>query len=196
MLAIHRPVTESVHNGQLVFYNKALQHDNVVLLIGDSVIERLLWFARKQFPPNVVVMAKGGDKTGHLLWRIDNTPDEGSDKVSRIILHIGTNNLGARSRARSVFDAIQNVVRVLHQKYKCAHIYVIPLYCRGDVDPELIYHVNQDLLKIKDAEILGSFWDGIVEEGVYDPSRFEDMVHLNKSAYDDFYRKILTYINN
>ncbi len=196
MFPVHRSVTETVHHGQLQLYNTAIaRHKEVTLLIGDSVMERLVWFAHKVFPPHVVLLAKGGDKTGHLLWRIQNTPD--SDNVTRIILHIGTNNIeqSKQRSAKPVCEAIHNVVRILHEKYKHAHIYLIPLYYRGDVDPELITHINRGTAAVKNAEVIHDFWEDIVPQA-YDPTRFAlgDLVHLNTIAYNDFYLKLMTYI--
>lgn len=187
MEPVLRKVTADLHAQQLVKYNEAIAaYEDVTLLIGDSVIERLQWYAHKTYAPNVVILAKGGDKTGHLLWRLQNTPS--SSRVKRVILHIGTNNL--KDSAKPVVDAIAQVTREIAKRFPEATIHLIPLYYRADIDPELICRVNVDIMRLPGVTAMPKFWDDILTPGQYNASEFADHVHMNLAGYERFHTKL------
>ena len=144
---LKRSSTAELHRKQLITYEQKLRDNSkLTLLIGDSILERLDWYAERfeSFPPHVAMLAKGGDTTAHLLWRLDNNEDEyrtsDSDKISKVILCIGTNNLKKSSQPQDIAECIGITITSLRRKFPLAHITVLPLYhrqCNAEKSEEL-----------------------------------------------------------
>jgi lysophospholipase L1-like esterase len=133
-----------------------------VLFLGDSITEgwgtrgREVWAENygKLDPANFGI---GGDKTQHVLWRIDNGELDGiSPKV--VVLMIGTNNIGYLPE--DILAADTKIVQEIHQKLPDTKLLLLGIFPRG-ADPndpkvaamrETIKTVNQGLAKLDDGD--------------------------------------------
>lgn len=195
MIPIYREATKQVHSNQVVKFQEMLNSgvNPITLIIGSSVMERFDWFAKKTFPAHVVLLAKGGDKIEHLLWRLNNTPN--SDKVTKIIIQIGTNNLTVKNiTTEQLSNGCVQVVTLLKNKFPRGKIIFPKLYYRGDVSTDKINKVNDELKRKLGDDFDEKFWDDFLPGNEYDSSKYLDHVHLNKESYDSFYKKMLTVI--
>eukprot|EP00047_Mylnosiga_fluctuans_P017120 m.58872 g.58872 ORF g.58872 m.58872 type:complete len:410 (-) comp6930_c0_seq2:65-1294(-) len=178
---LYRAATAERHAEQVAGFTAA----TTTLLVGDSIIERLVWFAQAHFSRETLVLAKGGDRIEHLLWRLQETPD--SPTIARVVLIIGTNNLGGKATPTAIATGIAQVVTVLRVKYPAAAIDVLPLYNRASISPSIISEVNStaqaDLAAAQGVTWRAGFWDGLLPSGEYDASHYDDEVHLNLASY-------------
>lgn len=190
--AQHRRVTQERHEEQLRLFTESID----TILWGDSVFERFIWFAQKDFGPNVLILAKGGDKIEHLMWRAQHT--EGSTSIKNLVLHIGTNNLGGRQSVDTIAGGILGAAETLHAKFPQARITLIPLYQRQDVDPSVVHSLNDKLREGINSEyttLRSDFWDGLLPSDRYEKKFYEDNVHLTKRSYEWFYEQMTALLN-
>lgn len=127
-----------------------------VLFLGDSITARWaqspdIW--EKHFgayqPANFGI---GGDRTQHVLWRIDNGELDGiSPKV--VVLMIGTNNIG--SSAEEITRGDKKIVEQIHQKLPNTKLLLLGIFPRSAnaTDPARakIKAVNAELAKLDDG---------------------------------------------
>lgn len=116
--------------------NARLAKGNVDLLfLGDSITQgwndNEVWqkyYARR----NAANMGIGGDRTQHVLWRLDHgNEDDISPKL--VVLMIGTNNSnGTDNTAEEIADGIGAVVRKLRSKLPETKILLLAIFPRGE----------------------------------------------------------------
>ena len=131
-----------------------------VLFLGDSITEGWgnapdVWKQHygKLDPANFGI---GGDRTEHVLWRIDHGElDDIHPKV--LVLLIGTNNIG--DTAAHIEKADEKIVAEIHQKLPDTKLLLLGIFPRG-ADPanpnvagmrEKIRTVNAGLAKLDDG---------------------------------------------
>lgn len=111
-----------------------------VVFIGDSITHGLessaVWkdiFAKP--PYNALNLGFGGDRTEHVLWRIEHGELDGY-KAKVIVLMIGTNNTGHRPREEETpVDTIVGINEILHnirKRQPQAKIVLHPILPRGE----------------------------------------------------------------
>lgn len=184
----YRPVTHDKHIEQLLKFNQNID----TLLIGDSIIERFEWFAKKKFDENVLILAKGGDTIEHLYYRLTFEGNPDFTNIKKVIFNIGTNNLGKKNINTN--DIVNNInIIYLRIKEMCpnADIKFIPLYYLNKTNPDIITEINSQL-KLK-MNLIDDFWSEILPN-YYNASYYLDDVHLNESSYDKFYEHIKKFI--
>src|SRR5204863_676117 len=72
----------------------------------------------------------GGDRTEHVLWRLQNGELDGiQPKV--VVLMIGTNNTGANS-AEDIADGIKAIVKTIREKSKDSKVLLLAVFPRGE----------------------------------------------------------------
>src|SRR3954454_12867028 len=105
-----------MHEG---FLERARQGNIDLLFLGDSITQgwngngKAVW-QRHYAPRNPANFGIGGDRTQHVLWRLDNGEvDPIKPKV--VVLMIGTNNLGSNSDDQIV-EGITTIVSRLRSK--------------------------------------------------------------------------------
>ena len=109
-------------------------HANV-LWIGDSIVEKLegpgktVWdkyYARR----DAVNLGIGGDRTEHVLWRLDHCNLECVTPKLAIVM-IGQNN-GPSNTAEEIADGVSAVVTKLRQKLPDMKILLLAIFFRGE----------------------------------------------------------------
>lgn len=172
-----------------------------VLFLGDSITEGWtkaphIWehyFGRYQ-PANFGI---GGDRTQHVIWRIENGELDGiSPKV--LVLMLGTNNTGDNT-AEEIAAADRKIVRMIRQHLPETKILLLAVFPRGprnnrDGTPEpwekrmaIIHAVNADLAKLdsgKEIRFLDINAHFMANDGVTIPNIImPDQLHPNAAGY-------------
>ncbi|HEX6443231.1 MAG TPA: GDSL-type esterase/lipase family protein [Stellaceae bacterium] len=178
-----------------------------VIFFGDSLTERFetwdapdLW--RQHMAARGVLNAGvNGDRTEHLLWRLDHGNLDGPTPLGMVLL-IGTNDLG---HGRSVEDTAEgiraNLVR-LREKAPGARILLLGLWPRGG-DPdskfrEPIREVNNRVRTCGDdrtvfyADIGGVLLD---PDGRLSKAISPDLLHFNRAGYERLVPKLDPLVN-
>lgn len=103
-----------------------------LLFLGDSITqswnENPVWM-RYYAPRNAANFGIGGDRTQHLLWRIDHGATQGFEPKVAVVL-IGTNNLDANSPEETA-AGIQAVVDRLLSRWRETRILLLGVFPRG-----------------------------------------------------------------
>ncbi len=105
-----------------------------VLFLGDSITEgwggggKAVW-EKNYAPLDAANFGIGGDKTQHVLWRIDNGELDGiSPKL--VVLLIGTNNIGYP--AEEILKADDKIVQEIHDKLPQSKLLILGIFPRAD----------------------------------------------------------------
>jgi len=171
-----------------------------ILFLGDSITEgwnksgENVWkdYVEKYRAANFGI---GGDRTQHVLWRIQNGELDGiSPKV--VILMIGTNNI--RYSAGEILKGDLKIVEMIHAKLPNSKLLVLGIFPRAfprsddpakgrvKADREKIQTVNQGLAKLEDGsktrylDIGGHFLD---TSGNIPKEIMPDGLHPNEAGY-------------
>ncbi len=117
-------------------FNERVKEGNVdLLLIGDSITQgwegsgKDVWneYYTKR---NAVNLGIGGDRTQHVLWRLENGNVDGI-KPKLAVLMIGTNNAGANS-AEEIGEGIQAIVKKLREKLPETKVLILAIFPRSE----------------------------------------------------------------
>ena len=162
-----------------------------IVFIGDSITHGLdgseAW--KKYYEPRKALnLGFSGDRTEHVLWRLDNGNLEGVDPKAFVVM-IGTNNAG-HNRADSAQTAlgVVAIVERLVERYPNAKVLLLGIFCRGENN-------DDELRKINDAtnEMLAKVYpneggqvkylnindDFLTEDGVLSADIMPDRLHPN-----------------
>ena len=121
-----------------------------VLLVGDSLVNGLHRYHRvwsKYFEPlHALNFGVGGDRTQHVLWRIENGEIQLNLQVA--FVHCGTNNLD-RDNPAEIRDGIASIVYTIQEKKPNANIVsgLLPRDQEISSRCDKIQLVNQKLMK-------------------------------------------------
>lgn len=177
-------------------FNKRAQAGNVNLLfVGDSItqgwenpdVQRNIW--AKHFGPRQPMNAGiGGDRTQHVLWRLDNGNITGI-KPKVVVLMIGTNNAGANT-PEQIADGIKAVVGKLRAKLPETKVLLLAIFPRGANPSDVLRQKNT-----KANELAKTCADGkmvhyldigpkfLQEGGVLSKEIMPDLLHLSVKGY-------------
>ncbi|GBD35119.1 hypothetical protein HRbin36_00223 [bacterium HR36] len=179
-----------------------------VLFLGDSITDA--WggeghnpkaagakiFEREFVPLKAANFGIGGDRTQHVLWRIQNGELQGiQPKV--VMLMIGTNNSnGNDNTAEEIADGITAIVREIHKRSPKTKVLLLGIFPRGK-DPnnpavkaqrEKIARVNQIIAKLDDGGKTVKYMDighlFIQPDGYIPPEIMPDYLHLSEKGYE------------
>lgn len=133
----------------------------------------------------------GGDRTQHVLWRIENGELEGI-KPRAVVLMIGTNNAGV-DPAEDIARGITAIVETIRTKQPQAKILLLAVFPRGEkptgkmgVANEKLKQVNAIIQKLDDGKMVhfldigGKF---PVIDGNLSAEAMPDFLHLSESGY-------------
>ena len=115
------------------FLSQAKKGDIDLLFLGDSITQgwnnNEVW--RRHFGPRKAAnFGIGGDRTEHVLWRIQNGELEGiAPKVT--VLMIGTNNSGANT-PEEIAQGITAIVDELRKRLPNTKILLLGVFPRGE----------------------------------------------------------------
>ena len=172
-----------------------------LVLLGDSIMHFWEWehkdsWARLTANRTVLNLGYGGDRTQHVLWRIDRGELDGYE-AKCIILMIGTNNNSSKdSKPENVAAAIEKIVAEIRRHQPAAKIVLHPIFPRGE-SAQSVRHAeararNDETNKLlkkfadKDGRIIWiDFNDKIVDETGWVPkSIMADQIHPTDAGYE------------
>jgi len=177
------------------FVAQAKEGKAQLVFLGDSITagwgsKSAIWNAAfgKYDPVNFGI---GGDRTQHVLWRIENGELE-VIKPKAVVLMIGTNNSGTDS-AEDIAKGITAIVDTIKTKQPQAKILLLAVFPRGEkptgkmgVANEKLKQVNATIAKLDDGktvhflDIGGKF---PVVDGNLSAAAMPDFLHLSESGY-------------
>lgn len=175
-------------------FNERVKKGNVgMLLIGDSITQgwegagKDVW--KNHFEKRKAVnLGIGGDRTEHVLWRLDNGNVDGiAPKLA--VLMIGTNNSGANT-SEEIAEGIKAIVTKLREKLPKTKILILGIFPRGankdDGRRKVTAGTNEIVAKLADGEMVHYLDIGpkfLEEDGTLSKEIMPDLLHLSPKGY-------------
>ncbi|MCZ6795575.1 MAG: platelet-activating factor acetylhydrolase IB subunit [Planctomycetota bacterium] len=177
-------------------FNERVRQGGVdVVFVGDSITQgwegagRDVW-SKYYGARRAVNLGIGGDRTQHVLWRLDHGNVDGiSPKVA--VVMIGTNNSGGdRNPASEMVDGVTAVVETLRARLPETRILLLGIFPRGERFNDQrgkILQVNQTISKLDDGEFVHYLDIGhrfLEKDGSLDRKIMPDFLHLSPHGYE------------
>ncbi len=165
-----------------------------LLFLGDSITDgwrgggKAVW--EKNFAPlKAANFGIGGDRTEHVLWRLQHGELDGI-KPKLAVLMIGTNNLGANQDGE-IADGIKAIVDELHKQTPETKLLLLGIFPRGmkadDPARDRIKHINSIIAKLDNGQVVKylDIGDKFLEaDGSLPKSIMPDALHPNAKGYE------------
>ena len=175
-------------------FNKRVAKGNVDLIfIGDSITHgwegrgKDIW-AKYYTPRKAVNLGIGGDRTQHVLWRLDNG-NLYNIKPKLAVIMIGTNNSRDNS-PQEIYEGNKTIVAKLQKKLPDMNILVLGIFPRGKDSNDARRKVNQKanamIAKLADGkrvhylDIGAKFTES---DGRLTKKIMPDLLHLSPKGY-------------
>lgn len=168
--------------------------DARILFIGDSITQgwegagKDVW-ARYYAPRKTVNIGIGGDRTQHVLWRLENGNLQGVNPKVAVVM-IGTNNSGNnRNSAGEIVDGVRAIINRLRSDKPDTQILLLAIFPRGEQFNDQrgkIAQVNQVLQKLNDGAKIHYLDIGhrfLADDGSSPKSLMPDFLHLSPEGY-------------
>lgn len=196
--AITPEVKDAHRHAQFLARIKA-DPDIDLLFLGDSITDgwprngEATWLKFAPYKP--ANFGVGGDRTEHLLWRLENGELEGIRPKVTIIM-IGTNNIGRNPPDTPEWAAtgVRKVVDTVREKLPSTKILLLGVFPRGEKsDPkyEAVKKINESISKLADGgkvrylDISKAFLD---PNGAIPSEIMPDKLHPNGEGYAIWYK--------
>jgi lysophospholipase L1-like esterase len=182
-----------------------------VVFLGDSITHNWEGPGKAQWehyfagePYKALNLGYGGDRTEHVLWRVQNGEFDGY-KAKAIVLMIGTNNGGHRLDVETPADTvlgIRAILKALAAKQPEATVILLPIFPRG-ANPDDPYRVRNAI--VNDA--IKGFADGkkviwcdfndqfLNPGGVLTKEMMPDFLHPAGYGYEIWARNVIPLID-
>jgi lysophospholipase L1-like esterase len=181
------------------FLDRAKQGNIDLLFLGDSITAgwngknregegpRQVW-DRYYEPRHAANFGIGGDRTQHVLWRIENGEIDGI-KPKVVVLMIGTNNLRANTQ-EEIADGITAIVKTLRETLPESKILLLGVFPRGakadDRARDRIKDINRRIRKLDDGSTVRYLDIGerfLESDGAISKEIMPDYLHLSRKGY-------------
>ena len=201
----HSAITPSKkdENRHKVFLKIAAKGNIDVLFLGDSITDA--WggeghgtkapgaeiFKEEFLPLKAANFGIGGDRTQHVLWRLQNGELKNiQPKV--VMLMIGTNNSNRTDNsAEEIAEGITAIVKEIHKRSPKTKVLLLGIFPRGPkLSPqrEKIAEVNKIISKLDDGGKTVKYLDigkkFLQEDGTLPKEIMPDYLHLSPKGYD------------
>jgi lysophospholipase L1-like esterase len=173
-----------------------------VLFLGDSITDG--WggeghsakargatiFAKEFEPMKAANFGIGGDRTQHVLWRLQNGELDGiAPKVA--MLMIGTNNSnGKDNTAEEIADGVTAIVKEIHKRSPKTKVLLLGIFPRGpkpNPQREKLKQVNSIIAKLDDGGKTVKYLDigdkFLEPDGTLPKEIMPDFLHLSEKGY-------------
>ena len=189
-----------------------------LVFLGDSITQgwggagKEAW-AKYWAPMGAANFGIGGDRTEHVLWRLDNGNFDGL-KPKLVVLMIGTNNTGHKGRpqkelngaiydctAQQTADGVRAILDRLHAKTPDTKVLLLGIFPRG-ATPEDSYRKQNEATNA----LFAKFADGqkvhfmdigktfLGEGGTLSKDIMPDLLHLSPKGYDMWSEAIVSKV--
>jgi beta-glucosidase len=170
--------------------------DAQLLFIGDSITQgweapgaKEVW--QKYYGNRKAVnIGIGGDRTQHVLYRLQNGNLEGVKPKAAVVM-IGTNNSnGEDNSAQQIAEGVKAIVKELRTREPQMKILLLAIFPRGEnFNPQRgkITQVNQVLQKLDDGKNVFYLDIGhrfLEEDGTLSATIMPDYLHLSQKGYE------------
>ncbi len=186
-------------------FNERVKQGNVDLLfIGDSITQgwegagKAAW-SEKYGKRNAVNLGIGGDRTQHVLWRLDNGNIDGI-KPKLAVLMIGTNNSG-QNTSEQIAEGITAIVTKLRDKLPETKVLILAVFPRGADGTNKNRMVNEGANQIvakladgKNIEYLDIGPKFLDDKGNLSKEVMPDLLHLNPASYQTWADSIEAHV--
>jgi lysophospholipase L1-like esterase len=183
---------ENRHKGFLEIAKKGNIH---VVFLGDSITDgwrgsgKDVWKDEME-PLKAANFGIGGDRTQHVLWRIENGELEGY-KPKAAVLMIGTNNLSANTD-EEIADGVKAIVEAIHKQQPKTKVLLLGIFPRGekptDKNRDRIKNINKIIAKLDDDGKTVKYLDigdkFLEKDGTLSKEIMPDFLHLSKKGYE------------
>lgn len=179
-------------------FMKRKQQPIGVLFLGDSITEgwngagKKVW-ADRYAKLDAANFGIGGDRTQHVLWRIEQGELDGI-KPKVVVLMIGTNNVGGP--AEQITAGVKAIVDQIHAKLPDSKLLLLGIFPRGasalgkDGQPypnrAKLQSVNAELAKLDDGKqtrYLEIWKQFLTEDGTLTKQIMPDVLHPSERGY-------------
>jgi lysophospholipase L1-like esterase len=205
IMPVLHPGTEKRHES---FNEISKKGEAQLVFLGDSITHgwegkgKEVW-EKYWAPLNAANFGIGGDRTEHVLWRIEHGNFDGL-KPKEIVIMIGTNNTGHQGRAQKELDGaiyqctaqqtadgVKTIVSKLRQKCPGAKILLLAIFPRGEKPTDKMRQQNE-----KTNAIIKTFADGktvffldinskfLQADGTLTRDIMPDLLHPNERGYE------------
>jgi len=175
-------------------FNERVKKGNVDLLfIGDSITQawegpgKEVWKSHYE-KRNAVNLGIGGDRTQHVLWRLDHGNIDGLHPKLAVLM-IGTNNSGTNT-SEEIADCIEAIVGKLREKLPQTKVLILAIFPRGATSDDAKRQVNEKanaiVQKLADGKMVSYLDIGpkfLAEDGTLLKEMMPDLLHLNPKSY-------------
>jgi lysophospholipase L1-like esterase len=187
-------------------FNKRVKQGNVDLIfIGDSITQgwegagKNVWneFYGKR---NAVNLGIGGDRTQHVLWRLDHGNIDGINPKLAVLM-IGTNNSGSNT-SQQIAEGVKLIVEKLRAKLPNTKVLVLGIFPRADnfdaaknktekgtpddAKRKVNEGANEIIKKLADNKMVFYMDIGpkfLQPDGTLSREIMPDLLHLNEKSY-------------
>jgi len=177
-------------------FNERIKQGNVdLLLIGDSITQgwegngKDAW-EKHYTKRNAVNLGIGGDRTQHVLWRLDHGNVDGISPKAAVLM-IGTNNSnGNDNTAEEIGAGIEAIVKKLREKLPKTKVLVLAIFPRGEKpNPQREKNAKASAIAAKLADNENVFFLDIGEkfltpDGTLTKEIMPDYLHLSPAGYE------------
>ena len=164
-----------------------------LVFIGDSITQgwegkgRDVW-AKYYGKRNTVNLGIGGDRTQHVIWRLDNGNLKNITPKAAVIM-IGTNNSGSNS-SREIADGVEVIVKQIQTKSPKTQILLLGVFPRGTNNADKRRKVNEGanaiFSKLEDGKHVHYLDIGpkfLQKDGTLTREIMPDLLHLSQKGY-------------
>ena len=183
-------------------FNQRVAKGNVDLIfIGDSITHgwegkgKAIW-EKYYIKRNAVNLGIGGDRTEHVLWRLDNGNIKNINPKVAVVM-IGTNNSGnGRNSAEEMIDGVTAVIEKLRTKLPKTEILLLDIFPRGqsiNAQRGKILQVNQVLSRLDSRPHVTFLRIGqnfVSPDGSIAKDIMPDFLHLTPNGYEIWAKSI------
>src|SRR5262245_5862194 len=132
----------------------------------------------------------GGDRTQHVLWRLQNGELDGI-KPRVVMLMIGTNNSnGKDNTAEEIADGVTAIVKEIHKRSPKTKVLLLGVFPRGpkpNPQREKLKQVNSIIAKLDDGGKTVKYLDigdkFLESDGTLPKETMPDFLHLSEKGY-------------
>jgi lysophospholipase L1-like esterase len=192
------------HDG---FVEIAKQGGVNVLFVGDSITDawrnpnperggKAVW-DREFAPLGAANFGIGGDRTQHVLWRLQNGELDGI-KPKAVVLMIGTNNTGfepggttPRNAPAEVAEGVAAIVKALRTKLPDTKVLLLAIFPRGEKPDHpqrlQINEINASIAKLGDGQnvrYLDISKNFLQPDGTISKEVMHDFLHFGEKGYE------------
>ncbi len=173
-----------------------------VVFLGDSITEgwyhagKEIW-TRRYAPLKAANFGISGDRTEHILWRLQNGNFDGITPKA-VVLMIGTNNIG-RDSAPQIAEGISAIVKEIQKRTPSTKILLLAVFPRNEKaqDPARVKigELNEIIARLDDGETVFFLDIGqnfLQPDGTLTRDIMPDLLHLSPASYQIWANAIQT----